>query len=340
MQDQYKSLEIEILTPKNGEWERFEDLNGNRFYYPKKVNKRKPKIQDVKILAGITTCVKKVYPTSPHVIEWMMKNPQGKLRELADFGSTVHYAILKYLTGEPYQTCMHQMYERFNDVCREVMAFQRFKKDVKFEVLAIEIPLKGNIGKCEMVATLDLVLRVKGTVEKTVMVQDGEYTRGEKKGQPKMVKGKEKEEIEEIWVVDIKSNSQNKDNKDFYHDSHLPQLIAQKAIWEQNYPNLKVDRIMNYASNNWTSTPSYKLCEWVLEGNEKSPLSTNKKGYNNGHVTAFRKYMDICHDLGHNKPSGRILIYNSFSVIDEDEMQPVEELSYQEWALKKITSKK
>jgi len=144
---------------------------------------------------------------------------------------------------------------------KDALAFLKFREDVKLRPLLIEgqiVYQDPETGEW-LAMTVDMVAEMDIIEKEKKMVEDGVWQRGEKKGQPKMVEVKKDVTKTLIVVIDFKSNFFEKDKKKFY-ESHRMQLMAAQLAVEQNF-DLKVDRLYNFACNNWRVSPSYTLFE-------------------------------------------------------------------------------
>jgi hypothetical protein len=158
--------------------------------------------------------------------------------------------------------------------------------------------------------TIDLLAQMSVPVAKLVEREDGVYTRGEKKGQPKIVVEKIRVMEERTLIIDFKGNFFDKDSKGFFLSNKI-QLQAAKLAVEQNFPEIKVDDVYNYAPTNWKTTPNYTLYKWDL-------TELDWKKFNNHLETAFL--------YGYNKPEGKMLITEGFK-----NSQDFKFLSYKEY---------
>jgi hypothetical protein len=124
------------------------------------------------------------------------------------------------------------------------LAFAQFLIDYKVQPLAVEImlyhPYDGYAGALDLVCTLEL--EEKGFYGDT-------YLSGEKKGQPK----ESKKSFRRMAVIDLKSGK-----KGFYQSYEI-QLNAYREMWNFHFPELPIEKIMNFAPKDWRGSPSYSL---------------------------------------------------------------------------------
>jgi len=278
----------------------------NRFYFPA--------MGDIEILAGITTILDKALPTPKQMKDWLIVNKWEGLQLRANYGTAVHAAIAEWLLGNPkwFDSVPDQHKSK---VWNAVIAFANTIRKYKIvKLLLVETPVKGCIEGCDYVTTVDLCAEFEVPHMVTIEIDEptGEtYKSGAKKGQfkTKKVKKTETEIRIETWILDTKSNYDEKEKGEkSYYDTNLFQLLAQKEAIFQTY-GIVVDRVFN-----WSELPfltdnddnTYQLTEWVLDGVQERIKGWSHKGYSHKKINTFRKYMSIALDEGHNKPSGKL----------------------------------
>lgn len=215
------------------------DENGEPHFYP-----------------SVTTMLSAVMPTSPYIIEWMMKNGKEGAEEKRDmaamYGTFMHSQFEEVIINRRYDfdeapEKLRDYLDRenlpdkvFNDwlvkIRKDVLAFAQFVKDYNVRPLAVEIGLvhpKYNYAGC---------------VDMPCIMKD-----------PKTF-----EDFRAI--VDFKSG-----RKGFYEEHEL-QLALYTMMWNVNFPDVKIDRFFNFSPKDWRSTPSYNLKEQTKSKNiEKIP---------------------------------------------------------------------
>lgn len=215
------------------------DENGEPHFYP-----------------SVTTMLSAVMPTSPYLIEWMMKNGKEGAEEKRDmaamYGTFMHSQFEEVIINRRYDfdeapEKLRDYLDRenlpdkvFNDwlvkIRKDVLAFAQFAKDYNVRPLAVEIGLvhpKYNYAGC---------------VDMPCIMKD-----------PKTF-----EDFRAI--VDFKSG-----RKGFYEEHEL-QLALYTMMWNVNFPDVKIDRFFNFSPKDWRSTPSYNLKEQTKSKNiEKIP---------------------------------------------------------------------
>ena len=295
-------------------WRRYE-RDGHRFYHNRK-----------KVLAGITTILKEVMPTSYFLQKWLLENGEEELQRTADYGSLLHLCIERFLKGEHWWLSIPPAFEKDAGIRSEMVGFRNFQKDCGIKPLLIEVALKGNLYGCDYACTIDLLCKV---AVKKITVTEVEETL--KNGKIKIKKEKKEETVYETWIIDFKSNYYEKD-KSFY-SQHVYQLMAQKkAVLDQT--GVKVDRIFNWTSTKWIAdngSNTYKLVEWVEEG-QKAGGDWNYQSYKKRSIKSLELYMKLAKNEGANVPHGNIRQFKNF-VIGDDDTPSVEIKTYEKYIL-------
>lgn len=226
------------------------NTDGYRYYY------RFDEKGEPHFYPSVTTMLSAVMPTSPYLIEWMMKNGKEGAEEKRDmaamYGTFMHSQFEEVIINRRYDfdeapEKLRDYLDRenlpdkvFNDwlvkIRKDVLAFAQFVKDYNVRPLAVEIGLvhpKYNYAGC---------------VDMPCIMKD-----------PKTF-----EDFRAI--VDFKSG-----RKGFYEEHEL-QLALYTMMWNVNFPDVKIDRFFNFSPKDWRSTPSYNLKEQTKSKNiEKIP---------------------------------------------------------------------
>lgn len=226
------------------------NTDGYRYYY------RFDEKGEPHFYPSVTTMLSAVMPTSPYLIEWMMKNGKEGAEEKRDmaamYGTFMHSQFEEVIINRRYDfdeapEKLRDYLDRenlpdkvFNDwlvkIRKDVLAFAQFVKDYNVRPLAVEIGLvhpKYNYAGC---------------VDMPCIMKDP----------------KTKEDFRAI--VDFKSG-----RKGFYEEHEL-QLALYTMMWNVNFPDVKIDRFFNFSPKDWRSNPSYNLKEQTKSKNiEKIP---------------------------------------------------------------------
>lgn len=205
---------------------------------------------EIRFYPSVTTLLKQVLPTSPALIDWMIANGKDgsvEKRDLAAaYGTFMHIQFEHLLINRRYdfdavplglaeyleqENLPEKVFnEWLSKVRRDVLAFAQFVKDWNVRPLAVEIGLCSEKGYA---GCLDLPCIM--TDPKT-----GDDFRG---------------------LVDFKSG-----RKGFW-DEHEIQLHLYRMMWNENYPDMPIERVFNFSPKDWRKAPSYNLKEQTKSKN-------------------------------------------------------------------------
>jgi hypothetical protein len=128
---------------------------------------------------------------------------------------------------------------------KDILAFAQFVIDRNVVPIAIEIILTDK--ERGLASSLDLVCEMD--VEEKVLT-DEVYKTGPRAGQKK----EGKKTFRKVAIIDLKSGKKG------FFESHELQLAEYRHMWEQNFPDIKVDYLFNWSPKDWRgTTPSYNL---------------------------------------------------------------------------------
>jgi len=234
------------------------DRAGHRYYYTIDEN------GNPTFFISVTTFIKQTLPTSPFLIDWIAGMGTEKAKEYAEerahYGTFLHsqcgilmmyakYDLDKLQDNLRDYMELHKLPESFaqyeHELKKDLLSFAQFMIEVNFTPLAIEMGLAhpewGVAGAIDIIGSMDWEEEgFFGEVYKT----------GDKKGTPK----KSKQMMRIVAIVDIKSGK-----KGFYESSEI-QLHAYKGMVERNFPEIKIDKVFNFAPKEWRgATPTYTL---------------------------------------------------------------------------------
>lgn len=240
---------------------------GNRIYFTKKDEKT-----PAEIFNSGTTLISNYRDVDAETAlhKWKVNlinsgiNPDEFVKERQDYGTLLHLTYGKILQGQktnfknlrnfildsrqeahlPKEYATALVDKNINEFKKDVASLLTWIKEMNVKPLAIELMVKSN--KYKVATALDLVCEVT-TRQKGFW---GEvYKTGEKKGEPKETY----KDVTEIALVDFKSGK-----KGFY-DKNVLQLLLSREIFEENFPNIKIGSVYNFAPNDWVSSPTYKF---------------------------------------------------------------------------------
>lgn len=214
--------------------------DGYRYYY------RYESDGNIKFYPSVTTMLKAVMPTSPFLLEWMMKNgSEGSIekRDLAAaYGTFMHAQFERLLIERCYDfdavpgVLMEYMQkenlpdkfynENLTKIRKDVLAFAQFVKDYNVRPMAVEIGL------------VHPELNYAGCIDMPCVMTDP------KKGETFAA------------IVDFKSG-----RKGFFEEHEL-QLHLYAAMWNYNFPDVPIKRLFNFSPKDWRGAkPTYNLKE-------------------------------------------------------------------------------
>jgi hypothetical protein len=217
----------------------------------------------VSFFVSLTTAIGTTQPTSPQIIEWQMslgsQEYKRQLRLKADYGTIMHELIGKFCIDKKLamsyidEAVSQYRAKGFNDkeiddwnteLRKDLRAWAQFVIDYNLTVICVEVVL---VSKQYGYAT---AIDVVAYHDEECMVDSGEtYKSGERKGEVKMVKGSKRS----LCLINMKSG-----RKGFY-ESHSIQMEAEKRVFEENFSDLPISKIYNWAPTDWKTNPAYKL---------------------------------------------------------------------------------
>lgn len=260
--------------------------------------------------AGITSLIGAVMPESKFLTDWKLKYGnkwEQVFSDTAEYGTLMHTAFLSLMARLDIAPLMDAMREisirngqSYDQPEKNIYSFLKFAEDYKVNPLIFEGQILDKFNGGNYCMTIDLLCEAT-VIEKTKLTTpDGVYSRGVNKGQPRFIEETIKTEKKIKMVVDFKSNYFEKEKKAFY-DTHHYQLIAAKRAVKRNF-NIDVERICNFAPNNWRTEPSYTLHEWDTTDRD---------------ISLFNAYMELARLRGLFTPSGKKFISKGFEKSSE-----------------------
>lgn len=192
------------------------------------------------------------------------RNPNEVVKERQDYGTILHLIYGNLLQGvtidiSKIKDFIVDLYKDLNmrksyletiannneeEFQKDILAFLAWIKEYNIKPLAIELMLKSE--KWKTATALDLVceatIPTKGFWGET-------YKSGSKKGESKETK----KDITSIILVDFKSGK-----KGFY-DKNILQLLLSKEIFKENYPDIELGGLYNFAPSDWKTAPSFRF---------------------------------------------------------------------------------
>ncbi len=204
-------------------------------------------------LVSVTTLLSATMPTSPFLIQWMKDtpNPDEVRDERAAYGTWLHVQIDRLLKegnyffsdmdvsieGALYDADLPHKYAATwrKDGQQDLLAFESFRREFKIKPLAIEVCLGSDNG---WGGAIDLVC---------------EMTVGTGKNCRVLQRDKGGERI--LGIIDYKSG-----RKGFW-ESHEIQLHLYLDMWNENFPDMPINRSFNWSPLGWRTKPNFAFEE-------------------------------------------------------------------------------
>ena len=257
---------------------------------------------------SVTTILSAVMPSNPFLNKWKAdmgwEEANAYTQERASYGTYMHGAIEQLLVARTYDLDLlkvdlakyierEQLPTSFinyaEDLKRDILSFAQFVKDYDVIPLCIEESLYSSKGYAGMI---DLVANMR------VYTFDEMAKAKEKKGDKWTEKDEEKYNARHIVMIDFKSS-----RKGFY-ESHIVQLHLYRDMWAENFPDIPIDALYNWAPKEWVKSPTYNFKDQTDAINPDLPSSllwqyqlrqTELKS-----VTLVHGMIDLGGDLGNN----------------------------------------
>lgn len=260
-----------------------------------------------RLYTSLTTAINSCAPMEDSLLEWYCKHGLAEARRLVKlsqhYGTLMHMEIGLYLTLNYYDfdTVQERVSaylstnnywqpetDNWADELRyDVAAFIAFAQEHEVIPLGIEYVLLSKKGYGTMI---DLVCKMK-IKEKGFW---GEvYKTGDRKGEPKETT----KIVEKTAIINFKSGKHG-----FYRSNGI-QIECERQLWEENFPDIKIDCAMNWAPKEWITEPSWSLKDWTGEIEQKevdSVLALAEIRYASKAIN--KKYMDIAGQAFSTRP--------------------------------------
>lgn len=220
-----------------------------------------------RIYTSLTTAISQCSPMEQPLLEWYCKHGyEGAKRLTKDaqmYGTLMHIEIGKFLTDNYYT---------FTDVPEVITAYltehnytplDNWKYKLKYDMAAFiafahEVNLKP-LG-IEYVLVSD---RGFGTLIDLVCIMDIEekghfgevYKSGERKGEPKSTSRIDRK----TCIINFKSG------RNGVYRSNGIQVECERQLFEENFPDVKIEHAFNWAPKEWETSPSWTLKDWTGE---------------------------------------------------------------------------
>lgn len=226
------------------------NARGQRYYYSTNDN-------GTTLYPSVTTILKKVMPENKFLTDWKVdlgkEAAEAYTMDRARFGSFVHGQLQELVVTRKYD--LDKIGERLAEYVQrnnlpisfmeheeearyDMLSFAKWMRDYEVRPLAVEISLyHPELGFAGMI---DLVCSMKV------------YPTGDKKDNGERV----------VAICDFKTTT-----KDF-HDEHAIQLGLYKLMWDNTFPDMRIEALANVSPKAWWNTVkkqvSYQF-EWQTE---------------------------------------------------------------------------
>lgn len=233
-------------------------IGGGRMYYTM--------INDIpSFYISLTTLTRATLPTSEILVKWIADmgydNAKRYMKERAEYGTLMHYAYGEFVMKKyfDFDTAPEFIKDAIakgvvdgkyysdeweEELVKDIASFAQFCYEKKVEPLAIELVMVSKDGYGTLV---DLVCKMHEEIEG--LDHDNPYKSGKRKGQPREIKIKKTITA----LINFKSSKKG------FHEEHEIQLEFEKRLFQENYPDIKIDAIYNFAPADWRGKPTYKL---------------------------------------------------------------------------------
>lgn len=223
-----------------------------------------------RIYTSLTTAISTCAPMERPLLEWYAKlglDEADRMLKLAQhYGSLLHLRIGQYLitgminfdmlgTDVQQYTSIHDYWQ---PECRDwelklkydLMAFAVFCNEYQVKPLGIEyVLLSEEYGFGTLIDLVcEMTIKEKG-------FWGEKYKSGKQKGQPKESSKNTKIRA----IINFKSGRHG-----FYRSNGI-QMVAEKLLWEENFPDMPLDAAFNWSPKEWESSPGYNIKNWMDE---------------------------------------------------------------------------
>lgn len=223
-----------------------------------------------RLYTSLTTAINTCAPMEKPLLEWYCKlglaEADRQLKLSQHYGTLMHLLIGEYLINnffdfdgvdDKVQEYLSEQayYERDTDGWAEklrydVAAFIAFAQEHSIKPLGIEYVLLSRKGFGTLI---DLVCKM--TIQVDGVDSTDPYKSGPRKGHPRDCKVPK----EIMALINFKSGRHA-----FYRSSGI-QVECEKILWEENFPDIKIDAAFNWSPKEWISEPGYNLKDWTGE---------------------------------------------------------------------------
>ena len=234
-----------LIEPPYKVWQL--NSKGHRYYYKYDEN------GTPEFYPSVTTILSQTMPQSPFLIKWIadkgIDEAERYKAERAAYGTFMHAQFEELIINRVYdldglKAKLKDYIENnklpadfiyyADDLKKDVLAFAQFVLDYDVKPLAVEIalvhPIYNYAGMIDLPCTM---LQKPGSVERINA------------------------------IVDFKSG-----RKGFYEEAEI-QLHLYKMMWNENFPDVPIERVFNFSPKDWRKKPTYNLKDQTDSPNAK-----------------------------------------------------------------------
>ena len=251
-----------------------------------------------RLYTSLTTAIDSCQPTEHGLLSWYCEHGLDEAKRLsrlaANYGTLLHkeiglYLIMNYYDFDSVQERVAEELSQTNywqpetdqwaeKLQYDMVAFIAFAQEHEIKPLGIEYVLLSDKGFGTLI---DLVCRLKMPVKGF----HGEvYKSGDRKGEPKETTVL----LEKTAIINFKSGRHG-----FYRNNGI-QIECEKQLWEENFPDIKIDCAMNWSPKEWIVEPAWNLRDWsgeIEQAEVDAVMALAQIRY--GNKALNKKYIDI-----------------------------------------------
>lgn len=280
-----------------------------------------------RLYTSLTTAIAQSAPMDYGLLQWYMRLGEAEANRILDltanYGTLMHQVFGEYLiSGEYDLTKLEDVVQEFlnreeyyqpetaewaSKLRYDLVAFIRWCQVHQVRPLGVEYVLLSEAGYGTLIDLVcDLQWPVKGN--------HGEvFASGEKKGLPKETT----KFLPRRAIINFKSGRHA-----FYRNNGL-QVMAEKKLWEENFPELPVDLVLNWAPKEWIIEPDYFVKDWQGEITDQE-------------LNAVLTLATI--RFAERAQEKRYVSVNGYAFRDKDVMDLVRIITAEEFAIEKFTT--
>ena len=218
-------------------------------------------------MPSVTTILRKTMPENTFLTDWKIGMGKDKAEaytlERANYGTFMHAQIERLIINRSYnldelKTELAKYIEReqlptdfinyAESLKKDLLSFAQFMWDYDIQPYAVEISLFSQYGFAGMI---DLVANIR-TSPRSEEIKAREKCDGD---------------ASKLAIIDMKySERQNviidfKSGRKGFYEEHEIQLGMYQMMWDEWFPDIKIEGLFNWSPSDWIKAPSYKFKE-------------------------------------------------------------------------------